>query len=272
AKMVKDLKALGLTVLDWPDSGYWDTNSPVKPLRNLYWLAADAHAGEPCHAVSAAPYGETVELCTDPTRHPRPEADPYVVELSVERKAAQEAQREREEALTQASRARLACLQAIVAGRVPKAQLLDQLAWALIENTEWWAAQELACRILGIEPTGENDAGEEPDPSLIAAAEAGPDQASRVALAVSLAIAEARVANRWRPEWDRVTRHFAFLESHGYTVSDVERKELEIAERRRAERVADQAELADDQVQDADEMGGGGGVGSDSPERKGGRD
>jgi hypothetical protein len=112
AKMVKELKALGLTVLDWPDSGYWDTNSPVKPLRNLYWLDADAHAGEPCHAVSVAPYGETVELCTDATRHPRPEADPSTMELSAERKAAQEAQREREEALSQANRARLACLQA----------------------------------------------------------------------------------------------------------------------------------------------------------------
>ncbi|MGH2689119.1 MAG: ParB/RepB/Spo0J family partition protein, partial [Actinomycetota bacterium] len=64
AKMVKDLKALGLTVLDWPDSGRWDTNSPVKPLRNLYWLDADAHAAGPCHAVSVAPYGETVGLCT----------------------------------------------------------------------------------------------------------------------------------------------------------------------------------------------------------------
>ena len=105
---------------------------------------------------------------------------------------------------------------------MPKAQLLDQLAWALIENTEWSVAEQLACRILGIEPTGENDDGEEPDPSLIAAAEAGPDQAGRVALALSLAIAEARVADRWRPEWDRVTRHFVFLEAHGYTVSVVE--------------------------------------------------
>jgi hypothetical protein len=77
-----------------------------------------------------------------------------VVELSAERKAAQEAQREREEGLAHASQARLACLQAIAAGRVSKAELLDQLAWALIENTEWSVAEHVACRILGIDPAG----------------------------------------------------------------------------------------------------------------------
>jgi hypothetical protein len=40
-----------------------------------------------------------------------------VVELSAERNAAQEAQREREEGLAHASQARLACLEAIAAGR-----------------------------------------------------------------------------------------------------------------------------------------------------------
>jgi hypothetical protein len=73
-----------------------------------------------------------------------------------------------------------------------------------------------------------------------------------VALALSLRIAEARIADRYRPERERVSRHFAFLEAHGYTVSDAERKELERAERRRAEYEADQAELAEEQGEGPD--------------------
>lgn len=144
----------------------------------------------------------------------------------------QEAERDREGALAHARAARLASLRAIVGGRIPKADLVDHLAWSIIENADRWKAQELACQI-AIEPSGEGEE-EEADPALVAAAEAGPEQALRVALPLTLGTSEARIADRWRAVWERVTRHFAILEAHGYTVCDVERKELEQARSRRA--------------------------------------
>src|SRR5207247_11115142 len=111
-----------------------------------------------------------------------------------------------------------------------------------------WDDYTQACDLLGIEDE------EFPNPieALMAhAVEGGVESAARAGLALSFAIAEATITGAWSQSWGDARFHLAFLERHGYAVSEAEREELDAA-LPESEDEADGDEAPDD---DAEQLG-----------------
>jgi ParB family transcriptional regulator, chromosome partitioning protein len=126
-KALKDLRAKGIPVVDWPKSASWYAQQ-ARPVSYLAGVDEEAHATEPCHAASVNLAGEVVAICTDPTRHPRPELSWSPPELSPEQLAQREAERLHREALNAAGDARRSFLCKLLTQRIAKGEVLAHVA------------------------------------------------------------------------------------------------------------------------------------------------
>jgi ParB/RepB/Spo0J family partition protein len=247
-KLRKQLVADGVTLVEWPQQGGW-WNQETKPLTHLGWVDAEAHATEPCHAGSVSPQAEVVWLCTTPENHPRPEREPgegyqgggyqggagYGVGASVDdpaERARLEEQRQRaqehREALDKAREARGVHMRDLLTRRLPKPELAEHLALSFVLNGQGieWDDYSQACDLLGV------DDEEAPNPveALMAHAVAGGvEAAARVGLALTFVLAEANITGSWNQSWGDARLHLAFLQRHGYVVSEAEQEELDAA-------------------------------------------
>jgi hypothetical protein len=247
-KLTKQLAAQGVTLVEWPQQGGW-WNQEAKPLHHLPWVDAEAHTTEGCHAGSVSPQAEVVWLCTTPDNHPQPDPQPgegyegdgfhgaagYGVGATVNdpaERARLEAERQRaqehREALDKAREARGVHMRDLLGRRLPKPELAEHLALSFVLNGQGieWDDYSQACDLLGIEDE------EFPNPieALMAyAVEGGVEAAARVGLAVAFVLAEATITGAWNQSWGDARFHLAFLERHGYVVSEAEREELDAA-------------------------------------------
>jgi ParB-like chromosome segregation protein Spo0J len=228
-KAAKALRSQGIPVIDWPKYSSWH-GQPARPVSFLQSVDEEAHATEPCHAASVNPAGEIVAVCTDPSRHPRPEPSVITPELSPERQAEIEAERSRRDVLNAAADARRAFLCKLLTQRIAKGEVLqhvslifvsvgDGLSWEDYEDA--WGLLDLA----GQEVTDGGDAHE----ALQSYAAQGPDQAARAGLALALAIGDQILDSTWGADWTRAQVHLEFLQRHGYVLSDAERQEFDRA-------------------------------------------
>jgi hypothetical protein len=247
-KLTKQLAAEGVTLVEWPQQGGW-WNQETKPLTHLPWVDAEAHATEGCHAAAVSPQAEVVWLCTTPDNHPQPEPQPgegyqgsgyqgapgYGVGATVDDPAErarleEERQRAQEhrEALDKSREARAVHMRDLLTRRLPKPELAEHLALSFVLNGQGigWEDYTQACDLLGV------DDEEAPNPieALMAhALQGGVEAAARVGLAVSFVLAEATIGGPWNQSWGDARFHLAFLERHGYVVSEAEREELDAA-------------------------------------------
>jgi ParB-like chromosome segregation protein Spo0J len=125
-KAAKELRSKGITVLDWPNGSWY--GHQARPVSFLQSVDEEAHATEPCHAASVNPAGEVVGVCTDPSRHPRPEPSVITPELSPERQAEIEAERARRDALNAAAEARHSFITKLLSQRIAKGEVLQHVS------------------------------------------------------------------------------------------------------------------------------------------------
>jgi ParB/RepB/Spo0J family partition protein len=242
-RLTKQLAAEGVALVEWPQQGGW-WNQEAKPLHHLPWVDAEAHATEGCHAAAVSPQAEVVWLCTTPDNHPQPEREPgegyhggagYGVGATVEDPAErarleEERQRAQEhrEALDKAREARGVHMRDLLTRRLPKPELAEHLALSFVLNGQGieWDDYSQACNLLGIEDE------EFPNPIEVLmahAVEGGVEAAARIGLALTFVLAEATIGGAWNQSWGDARFHLAFLERHGYVVSEAEREELDAA-------------------------------------------
>jgi hypothetical protein len=137
--------------------------------------------------------------------------------------------------------------------RLPKPELAEHLALSFVLNGQGieWDDYSQACNLLGV------DDEEAPNPieALIAhAVQGGVEAAARVGLAVAFVLAEATIGGPWNQSWGDARFHLAFLERHGYVVSEAEREELDAALPESEDKAdGDEAPEADDAEQAHDE-------------------
>jgi hypothetical protein len=247
-KLTKQLTAEGVALVEWPQQGGW-WNQEAKPLHHLPWVDAEAHATQSCHAAAVSPQAEVVWLCTTPDNHPQPEPQPgegyegdgfhgaagYGVGPTVDdpaERARLEEERHRaqehREALDKAREARGVHMRDLLTRRLPKPELAEHLALSFVLNGQGveWDDYAQACDLLGV------DDEEAPNPVealTTHAVEGGVEAAARVGLALSFVLAEATIGGPWNQSWGDARFHLAFLERHGYVVSEAEREELDAA-------------------------------------------
>ena len=289
-KLKKQLAAEGVTLVDWPDRGGW-WSQDVKPLTHLAWVDAEAHSAEPCHAGSVSPQAEVVWVCTTPDNHPRPEGeradgpqvgpsyvgggsryvDPTTIDDPEERARIEELRRKEEEdhqraeehrqALAKAQEARAVHMRELLTRRLPKPEVTEHLALTFVAHGQGieWEDYTQACELLGVDEDGHGATN--PAEALIAYAEQdGVEAAARVGLALTFALAESLLGS-WHATWSDGRYHLAFLERHGYAISDAEQEEL-------AASLGgdDAAEDGGEAMDDAEPDGGTGDEPSEAPE------
>lgn len=287
-KLKKQLVAEGVTLVEWPDRGGW-WNQDVKPLTHLAWVDAEAHAAEPCHAGSVSPQAEVVWVCTTPDNHPQPQpdgeradgpqggpayvgagsryADPASIDDPDERarigalRRQEEEDRQRAEdhrqALAKAQEARGVHMRELLTRRLPKPEVTEHLALTFVAHGQGieWEDYSQACELLGVDEDGLGATN--PAEALIAYAEqGGAEAAARVGLALTFAMAESLLAS-WHATWSDGRYHLAFLERHGYAISDAEREELAASlgdddGERADEAIGDGPEVADEVTDEAE--------------------
>jgi hypothetical protein len=181
-KARKELQSKGITVIDWPQSASWHAQQ-ARPLTYLQGVDEEAHASEPCHAASISPAGEVVAICTDPSRHPRPEPTWLPPEISEEEQAEREAERARREALNAVSEARRTFLCKLLSQRIAKGQVLEHVALVFVGAGAGmaWEDYELAWSLLDVGGHEVNDGGDAHEARESYAAQ-GPEQAARAGL------------------------------------------------------------------------------------------
>jgi ParB family chromosome partitioning protein len=227
-KAAKELRSKGITVLDWPNGSWY--GQPARPVSFLQGVDEDAHASEPCHAASVNPAGEIVAVCTDPSRHPRPEPSVITPELSPERQAEIEAERARRDALNAAAEARRSFLTKLLTQRIAKGEVLQHVSLIFVSVGDGlsWEHYEDAWGLLHV--AGQKVShGDDVHAALATYAAQGPDQAARAGLALALALGDQILDSTWSADWTRARVHLEFLQRHGYVLSDAERQELDRA-------------------------------------------
>jgi hypothetical protein len=190
----------------------------------------ESHASEPCHAASISPASEVVAICTDPSRHPRPEPTWSPPEISEEERAEREAERTRREALNAASEARRRFLCKLLTQRIAKGEVLEHVALVFVGAGDGlsWGDYETAWGLLDVAGQNVSDDGDAHD-ALESYAARGPEEAARAGLALAFAMGEGCLEATWSADWTRARVHLEFLQRHGYVLSDVERQELDQA-------------------------------------------
>jgi len=88
-----------------------------------------------------------------------------------------------------------------------------------------WEDYELAWGLLDVGGQEVNDGGDAQE-ALVSYAARGPEEAARAGLALAFSISEGFV-DAWSADWSRAGVHLAFLERHGYVLSEAERLELD---------------------------------------------
>jgi hypothetical protein len=215
-------------VLDWPNGSWYA--QPAQPVSFLAGIDDEAHATEPCHAASVNPAGEVVAVCTDPSRHPRPESTIITPEISPERQAEIETERARRDALNAATEARRTFLCKLLTQRIAKGEVLQHVSLIFVSAGDGlsWEDYEDAWGLLDVAGQEINDGGDAHAALEIYAAQ-GPDQAALAGLALALAIGDQILDSTWGADWTRARVHLEFLQRHGYVLSDAERQELDRA-------------------------------------------
>jgi ParB family chromosome partitioning protein len=228
-KALKELRSKGITVIDWPQSTSWHAQQ-ARPLTYLVGVDPETHTAEPCHAASISPAGEVVWICTDPTRHPRPEPTWSPPGLSEEQQAEREAERMHREALLAASEQRRTFLTKLLVHRIAKGEVLQHVALVFVRLGGGlpWEDYELAWGLLDVAGQEVSDGGDAHE-ALESYATRGPEEAARAVLALAFAISEGFLDSTWSADWSRARVHLEFLERHSYVLSDAERHELDQA-------------------------------------------
>lgn len=227
AAAVASAKASRVPYVEWPEGGSW---TAATPYCMLGWLTPplreEEHFQEPCHAVSVRPWDAAcIGVCTDPGRHAAAGtgAEP---EEEAARQAAAQAMREQEDALDAAGEVRRAFVLELLSRSLPKADVaahVGRMLAAMVGDVSW-ETYEIAGSFLELEDRGED---------LVTVfddyADRGPDEATRVGLALVLAAAEEESMPSGRSRtWhsSAAAHHLAFLERHGYTITPPERAKL----------------------------------------------
>jgi hypothetical protein len=226
-KAAKALRSQGIPVIDWPKYSSWH-GQQARPVSFLQSVDEEAHATEPCHAASVNPAGEIVAVCTDPSRHPRPEPSVITPELSPERQAEIEAERARRDPLNAAAEARRTFLCKLLTQRVAKGEVLEHVSLIFVSAGPTWEDYEDAWGLLDVAGQEVSDGGDAHE-ALQSYAAQGPDQAARAGLALALTIGDQILDSTWGADWTRARVHLEFLKRHGYVLSDAERQEMDRA-------------------------------------------
>ena len=221
-------------MLDWPNGSWY--SEQARPVSFLTAVGEEAHASEPCHAASVNPAGEVVAVCTDPSRHPRPEPTWSPPELSPEQQAQREADRLHREALNAAGDARRSFLCKLLTKRIATGEVLSYVARIFVSAGDGlaWEDYEEAWGLLDVAGQEPND-GDDAHKALESYAAQGPAEAARAGLATALAVGDGFLDSTWSTDWSRARVHLEFLQSHGYILSDAERQELDQATAEHAE-------------------------------------
>jgi hypothetical protein len=229
--LAAEAQAAGVAVVD--DEGY----SP-RSYRHLgghggLGLDADAHAGEPCHAVvipGRAP--ALVAVCTEPRRHAARGASTHKAPVAADGEAARVAERERRAAKRQADEARRAFLEQLVGSRVRKADALGLVCWSLIDAANT-AQATAACGLLGLSPDPGPYSPDWHSPLRRLAAEG---EAALVRAALAVGLAQGDEAVRHDVTWHgRVDRFEAWLAAVGYEPTPYEVAQAAARRQRRGE-------------------------------------
>ena len=228
-KARKELRAQGITVVDWPKGGSWYSEQ-ARPVSFLAGIDEETHASEPCHAASVNPAAEVVWICTDPARHPRPEPSWSPPELSPDQLAQREADRLHREALNTAGDARRSFLCKLLTKRIATGEVLSHVARIFVSGGDGlaWEDYEEAWGLLDVAGQEVSD-GDDAHKALESYAARGPAEAARAGLALALALGDGFLDSTWSTDWSRARVHLEFLQRHGYVLSDAERQELDQA-------------------------------------------
>ena len=151
-------------------------------------------------------------------------------ELSEEERAEREAERARRDALNTASESRRTFLCKLLTQRIAKGEVLQHVALVFVGVGAGlpWDDYELAWGLLDVGGQDVNDGGDAHE-ALESYAARGPEEAARAVLALAFAIGEGFIDSTWSADWSRARVHLAFLERHGYVLSEAERQELDRA-------------------------------------------
>jgi hypothetical protein len=134
------------------------------------------------------------------------------------------------EALTAASEAPRRHLCKLLSQRIAKSEIRQHVALVFVGagNGLGWEDYELAWGLLDVAGQQVNDGGDAHD-ALVSYAARGPEEASRAGPALAFALGEGFLESTWSADWIRARVHLAFLQRHGYVLSEAEREELDEA-------------------------------------------
>lgn len=226
AKVEAQLRDKGLVVIDWRPG--WPAPGPAALREEGQWygryveVPPEAHHDLTCHAAAVNDRCDIVYVCLEPDTHkPKAKATKPEVDTAAEERAERE---HTTQALLHAATERATAIRKILASPPGADEIATMAATALgrgdflMEDNEVW---ELFLVMLELEPT------DDPVPPGLAARAA--DNPRATVLAAVLADAESRMGVRPHLSWAApvVEAHIAFLQQHGYTLTDVERARLE---------------------------------------------
>lgn len=246
AKVVDDLEAAGVALVDFPTNWFWGVDRYDRPLatgpdgnrqpyagaRTIEATYAD-HTAEPCHGATVSPRDEVVYVCLDPTRHgyPTPEQEAETAEADA---AAADAEREASLAAAAAAlAARADAARATALADVKRPQMADTVAsWvvALVGDDVAHEVGELVLDLCGWSDIDdpEQDLDEDGVRAALMAELVDRHGALRVAFMSAVADVEDRLANTYYRNNLAGTQlaadHFARLvEFGGYELTDADR-------------------------------------------------
>jgi hypothetical protein len=224
ATATEALKAEGVKVVEYPRVGGWHLGK-TRPLGREWGVTVNKaqHQKMPCHAAAIRGTGEVIYVCTNPLAHaPKAGASARRVQVNAQQAAKKAEQKELEEA---ASVRRIA-IRVLVRGKQRK---LDDLAVFLLRQLVSSGAgidhDELVFQFLGVEPVNRTYEGRRD--ALNAYIDKGPEFASRMALALALAVVEDDMDGHWHNWGAPELAHLQYLVRHaGYHPAEVELRKL----------------------------------------------
>lgn len=217
-KLAAQAEAAGWAVVD--DEGY--SPRTYRPLAGHGGLGldAEAHTGEPCHAVVIpARSPELVAVCTDARRHASRGASAVKAPTAGGPEGDKAAERERRAAKRQGDEQRRAFLDQLLATRVRKADAVGLICWSLLAEANT-AQASAACGLLGLDADQGPYSADWHSPLRRLAAES---EAALVRAALAVGLAQGDEAVRQGVTWHgRVDRFEAWLAAQGYEPSPYE--------------------------------------------------
>lgn len=217
----------GMTVLTGDEWRYKSTVKRVGPgsYDGLDAVKPAQHKKLECHAVGVDYDASLIPLCTKPANHREESKGSSKYESSSGRVVSGQ-RREHEKQLRQARKDREDAALKLLSKRVPKGGLFDQVVTAFITSANGNPIK-YACKLLGIESTGDENTHMDHSQVLLNFADESPDQMARAGLALSCAVAEERINGGWGWGDPIVLGHFDVLEAGGYNITKPEELELQ---------------------------------------------